>query len=1065
MNHSLDPQATWDDQGLWFALVFNAVTLAVFGGFSVFLLVAPSLWLRRLYCTNHTTTVTLGSGAALPRRPSEEASPVVDTATASTPTFSSTSPFLSQRRVGCVLPYRCSLFSIPHLRDWLSVEEEVAHLESVMQSDVTPISFSLQRGEGGTASKPACSISASEAKTRVPFDPQVSLYLAFLKLFATVFIVGGIFNIWISVLSGTDDYLESYMVRRDIHHCRPLYDETACSAKAPFCRYVGTDCYPVRLPGLYDLSAQNIWPHSWRFWVVGILDMWFAAVYVVAVLFFLRRVDAYITYVMRLQMEHALGHRVAVVRGLNQDMMSDASFRQAFLQPEAYFRLRGGSSGQVGKGDRPCNEEEEEEEEEEDVHYQCDFTGFSCLFTILGFSCYKTTRKDAIFTKECSVQQLLFPREPPSGMYRTMEKTESAIEELQEAIADQKLYLRKQQERLSCLSQGEAEMEEALMMRAPCPSCCSKIPKVEFRKKAFIAEATQLNQFIDAAAVKAKKGSAFIIFSDALAAYEFVNLFELRGRGVSGTRATIAGPPDGIIHFNLTTDRYMGWLRTVAVIMAFTVLLFFWAIPVGFVSSLNNLAYIPGIGKSALKVYMKTPESVRGIVTAFLPVLMLEIFNLVLPYVIRGFVIAMGVVNRGELHGGELRLQYLFMVLTGVIFQAALQGGLSQLADLIADPSSEAIIGFFVTVVSPNGGYWYAKVITATCLSTWMQFIDPLRLIAALLRRKTVSVQRVYDKLFRADNFEWPYCYSFDLTILAMGLLFHMTVPLLAVFVGFYFVVRYMTQRCRLYDRYRPKIEPLDDCTVFTASAQVIRAASCLYCLGGIGAVLLMSMRKHVGGVVLCSMSLAAGILVLGRVHSVSCRWVNSLANARRFLRHNAAVQTRYGTMAGSAATQTGEQKTDMSVAPPPSTNVVSESCTIVELSTPPLPGNREGGGDGNGAATGGSDRNGDSLKNADGNNTNDTTGSRGAGAGATVAREGPTSVGSRLRDSKAELLPHNPNVNSRYQPEHQQLMHIDVEQVIRSMEDTVFHVERYWNFKFNLLHSADVAFGGFPGR
>ncbi|RNF01190.1 hypothetical protein TraAM80_07159 [Trypanosoma rangeli] len=1057
MNHSLDPQATWDDQGLWFALVFNGVALAAFGGFSLFLLATPSLWLRRLYCTNHTTTVTQGSGAASPKKSSGEASPVVGTANTSTAAFSTTSPLLSQRRVGCVLPYRCSLFSLPHLRDWLSVEEEVAHLESVIQPDATAISSFLQHNEGGTASKPACSISAAEKRTRVPFDPQVALYLAFLKLFATVFIVSGIFNMWICVLSGTDDYIESYMARRDIHHCRLLYNETACSAKAPFCRYVGTDCYPVRLPGLYDLSVQNIWPQSWRLWVVGFLDICFSAVYVVAVLFFLRRVDAYITYVMRLQMEHALGHRVAVVRGLNQDMMSDASFRQAFLQAGAYFRLRGGSSGQVVKGDRPCNEEEEEEEDE--AHYQCDFTGFSCLFSILGFSYYKTTRKDAIFTKECSVQQLLFPREPPSGMYRTMEKTESAMEELQEAIADQKLYLRKQQERLSDLSQEEAGMEEALMMRAPCPSCCSKIPKVEFRKKAFIAEATRLNQFIDDAAVEAKKGSAFIIFSDALAAYEFVNLFELRRGGVSGTRATIAGPPDDIIHFNLTTDRYMGWLRTVAVIMAFTVLLFFWAIPVGFVSSLNNLAYIPGIGKSVLNYYMKTPEGVRGVIAAFLPVLMLGIFNLVLPYVIRGFVIAMGVVNRGELHGGELYLQYLFMVLTGVIFQAALQGGMSQLADLIADPSSEAVISFFVAIVSPNGGYWYAKVITATCLSTWMQFIDPIRLIAALLRRKTVSVQRVYDRLFRADNFDWPYCYSFDLTILAMGLLFHMTVPLLAVFVGLYFVVRYVTQRGRLYDRYRPKTEPLDDCTVFTASAQVIRAATWLYCLGGIGAVLFMSMRKHVGGVVLCSVSLAAGILLLGRVHSVSRHWVNSLANARRFLRHKAAVQTQYGTMAGSAATQTGEQKNDMSVAPPPSTNAVLESCTIVELATPPLPGNREGGGDGNGAATGRSSRNGDNHKNADDNNTNDAASGGATGDGAAGAREGPTSFGNRLRDSKTELLPHNPNANSRYQPEHQQLMHIDVEQVIRSMEDTVFHVERYWNFKFNLQHNADVAF------
>ncbi|RNF27488.1 uncharacterized protein Tco025E_00290 [Trypanosoma conorhini] len=1048
MNVSLDPKATWDDQGLWFTLAFNAFALAVLGGLSVFFLVVPSLWLRRLYRPNHTTTVTSGSTAASPRKGSGEALPALNTATTPDAKFSSTSPISPQRRVGRVLPYRCSLFVLPSLRDWLSVEEEVAHLERLVQSDVTAVF--PQPGEGGTAAERA--FFAAEAKTRVPLDPHVSLYLFFLKLFATVFLVGGIFNIWICVLSGTDNYLDTYIVRRDIHKCRLLDgNATACNAKAPFCRYVGTDCHPVRLPGLYDLSAQNIRPHSWRLGVVGVLDMCFSAVYVVAVLFFLQRANAYITHVMRLQMEHALGHRVAIVRGLGADMMSEAKFRQAYLVEEAYFRPRGGSGGQVVKGNRPCDQDGADGEPE-DAYYQCDCTSLSCIFSVVDFNYYKTTRQDAIFTRDSSVQQLLFPREPPRGMYRTMDKTESAMEALQEAIADQKSYLKRQQETLSGAPQGKDEAVQILMMHAPCPWCCSKVPKVEFRTKAFIAQATRLNKFIDATTVKHTRGSAFIIFSDALAAYEFVNLFESRRGGVAGARATIAGPPSGIIHFNLTADRYMGWLRALAGVLVFIVLLFFWTVPVGLLSSLDNLAYIPGVGKPVLRLYMKTPEEVRGAVTAFLPVVMLEIFNAALPYIIRGFVVAMGAVNREELRGGELYLQYLFMVLTGVIFQAALQGGLSQLADLIADPSGEAVIGFFASVVSPKGGYWYAKVITAACLSVWMYFISPSKLIMALLQRKMASLQRVYDRLLGPCHFDWTYCYSFDLTILAMGLLFHMTVPLLALFVGFYFLLRYMTQRCRLYDRYRPKIDPLDDCTVFSASAQVIRAASWLYCLGGVGAVLLMSLRNHVVGVVLCSVSLAAGILILGRVHYVSRRWVGSLANARRFLPHKRAVQALYGATTATAA-------------PPPSTNVISDGRSAMELAAMLLRQSREGGSDGAEAATGRRSGSGDRNAAPDiSSNSNDNSGNGGGGGAVATADEGLSALDNRLRGCATELLPHDPNVSSRYQPKHQQLVHIDVEQEIQKMQEEVFYVERYWDSKFEMLHNTDVIFSGFPG-
>ncbi|EAN83810.1 hypothetical protein C3747_6g431 [Trypanosoma cruzi] len=1045
MDLSLKPRSTWDDQGLWFTLALNSILLVVLSGLSIFCLTAPLLWLRRLYRTNHTITVSVGpSGfpaATTPLTPSS-----------SSPSASPTPP---RQRVGRVLPYRCSLFSLPSLRDWLSIEEEVANLESVVQPLSTiaspkddeddtkrQISGEMEMSKfnkrENTAVEDTFLVSATKAK--VPFDPQVALYLAFLKLFATVFVLGGVFNFWICVLSGTDNYLEKYMVRRDIHGCQSLGDnETACNDRAPFCKYVETDCVPVRLRGLYDLSAQNISPHSWRLWLVGILDLFFSVIYVVAVLFFLYRFDAYIKSVMHLQMENALGHRVAIVRGLSADMMSEKRFHQGYLVEEAYFRPRGGKGGRVGNGDSGNDNNGNAEEDELDVYYQYHCTGLSCLFSICGLGYYKTTRRDAIFTRDCSVRQLLFPREPPEGMYESMERTETAMKELQEAIADQKAYSKKQRERMPVARERGEDVEETLMMCAPFPSCCSKVPKVEYRKRVFIAEAKRLNQFIDATPARDAKGSAFIIFSDALEAYEFVNLFESRRGGVSGAQATIAGPPDGIIHFNLTTDRYTGWLRTVVFFFVYILLLFFWAVPVGFVSSIDNLVYIPYIGKFVLWIYMNVPETLRGAVTSFLPVVMLELFNLILPFMIRCFVIAMGVVNRDSLRGGELFLQYLFMVLTGVIFQAALQGGLSQLADVLKDPSGEAIIGFFLAIVSPNGGYWYAKVITAACISTWLNLVDPLPLIRAFLRRKEVSVQRVYDKLFKPCSFDWPQFYSFDLTILAMGLLFRMTVPLLAILVGIYFFVRYMTQRCRLYDRYCPRVHPLHDCTVVSASAQVMRAASWLYCLGGIGGVLVMSLRKHVGGVVLCSISLAVGILLLARVHSVSRRWVNSLANARRFLKHRAVPQTRYGAMAKRKATQNRTQRTDKPSAPPQSTNVLSEGCSMEQLATELVSQTFETDGDVDNRAV--TDR---SDSSTDDNN--------GVVGGDINAREGATSFGDQVPIPATELLPHNPNIISRYQPKHQRLLHIDAEQEIQRMEKTVFHVESYWNSSFELI-------------
>lgn len=117
--------------------------------------------------------------------------------------------------------------------------------------------------------------------------------------------------------------------------------------------------------------------------------------------------------------------------------------------------------------------------------------------------------------------------------------------------------------------------------------------------------------------------------------------------------------------------------------------------------------------------------------------------------------------------------------------------------------------------------------------------------------------------------------------MLAMGLLFHMTVPLLNAFVLVYFIIRYYTQRGRLCDRHSAHELPCHDCTDFGLIAQVIRNATLLFCLAEMGGVLLMSLRRHTGGVVLNSITLASGFVVMFYVHAISSQWVVSLSKVR----------------------------------------------------------------------------------------------------------------------------------------------------------------------------------------
>lgn len=127
---------------------------------------------------------------------------------------------------------------------------------------------------------------------------------------------------------------------------------------------------------------------------------------------------------------------------------------------------------------------------------------------------------------------------------------------------------------------------------------------------------------------------------------------------------------------------------------------------------------VPGVGPRLSVYYHEhTPLWLRNIATAYLPVIVLALFNTILPFIIQCIVLTMGAFNKTERDNGHLYLQYLFMVLTTVVFQAALQGGLNELANLVISPDGEAIINFFVSCVTPTGGYWYAKVISAATLT------------------------------------------------------------------------------------------------------------------------------------------------------------------------------------------------------------------------------------------------------------------------------------------------------------------------------------------------------------
>ncbi|KAG5482048.1 hypothetical protein LSCM1_05763 [Leishmania martiniquensis] len=887
-------------------------------------------------------------------------------------------------------------------------------------------------------------------------------------------------------------------------------NQTECELRKPYCYYRGDGlgCGVVALHGLYDLTVLNIHPSSRRWMAVGSLNLCFCVVLVGLSLFYLRKVGSYAEAVMANQMRHALGYRVVCVRGLDSTgICTEHAFRKAFLQLSAYFpnatpspsapnslaataatSPSGGANWQRGTGTsspptRLGGNGLDEANDSEDSYFVFECPGLNCLFSTAGVHCYVVRRADAAFTQAGMVEQILITREPPYGTLEIIADTEEAMANLQEAIADEKamrrrLVLRHQTQASATTRRGSGALfplrrtasvvvsnsdsipdtavavhvndaddgsDAVLMMRAPFPHCSEKMPAVLYYEAIFFRCAREMNLALERVPQQQGAGAAFVVFKDALSAYEFVQLFTARFGGLfSPLTATIAGPPGRIFQSSLTAGRCALWVRFLFIFVLYVFLLLTWSIPITILGSLDQLSEISSI--TLLRKYAELPKWLRSLINAYLPVGALALFNIALPHIIRFMVRAMGAFNRAECDGGQLYLQYVFMVVTAVIFQAAFQGAVSRLADLLANSDRDAIINFFVSCISPSNGYFYAKVITATCLSTWVDLLDPIGILKAMLLRGRAHVQRNYDALFLPCEFEFPRLISFDLMVLSMGLLFHMTAPLLGLLVLCYFFVRYWSQRTKQCDCYRPTLSPAHDCTDFGVAAQAIRCVMWLYCFSETCGVLLMSLRGHRGGVVMCSLALSTGAVLTAYVYVQTRKWTASLARARYYARNAHRFYSQPAAVSAPTVA-TPLQGCPTQHATPAFGSSAGVSSQAVTLSSPAVPAADASPSQLGACSDNPYESEHDAAEEVSSPNRRNSVVQE---EGALDSYEHVTLQQVLLDTTRnpflSHLLPRKPGLVMRYQPKHQRLAFINAAAEVRAMKNTDFVVERYWD-------------------
>lgn len=450
-------------------------------------------------------------------------------------------------------------------------------------------------------------------------------------------------------------------------------------------------------------------------------------------------------------------------------------------------------------------------------------------------------------------------REEPFRCSHLIEKERAKLAELKNAFAATQFVSEglsfsglNQNRNLHDDDSDESSSDDHLpVMRPPlcccCPFRCSKKPAIATAEKELEAIRVKLRAKLEQVKSNPFTGVVFCSFEQPWQAYRFCE--EYNDAMVRyNTRAVIAGPKKYIIWRNLAVTDWHITLRLRVLFFGLMVMAFFWGIPVAMFGSIESLSRLPGVGVPFLYFRQIASKNFVKITQTYLPVIIVIIFDALLPAICR-FASYIGGHRQGEgLQGQVLSFFFAFSLMEGLIVQAGFQGGLREAVNLLSDPNYESCTAVLLSICSPTGGYFFSIVCIGATVANTLKLLELGNYISVRCRLPFQKEQDAYDELFRPRKIEHDVDTATHLFFAAMGILLHANVPLMMPFTALYFFMAYLVERSIHIDSKAERQPYLDA----TSNVRVVEFLTTCHLVGVFAAVLTVGLKFGWGGLAFC---------------------------------------------------------------------------------------------------------------------------------------------------------------------------------------------------------------------
>lgn len=241
---------------------------------------------------------------------------------------------------------------------------------------------------------------------------------------------------------------------------------------------------------------------------------------------------------------------------------------------------------------------------------------------------------------------------------------------------------------------------------------------------------------------------------------------------------------------NLSIGLFERKVRTVLVYGLVFLLVFFWTVPVAFVSTLVSLQNLTKVAPF-LKPVLELSAFVKGAIEGFMSSLALLIFFAILPLILQLFSKLEGIPSQSEVDRSVLGKLFIFMIVNKFLFLTFAGSAVDKLKDMLDNPSQ--IPAFLAEALPSQSVFFICYIMLATLTGYALQLLRIVPLILVAIKRKWLAKTPREDKLaWKPPPILYDRVFANHLFILIVGLSYSALAPIITPFVALYFGFGYV---------------------------------------------------------------------------------------------------------------------------------------------------------------------------------------------------------------------------------------------------------------------------------